>query len=97
MGMGCPLASTSPVQTAGLLHTVLGTLSPVLQLNCAALCVTFHAADTAAAVYVAAAAQAIISLIKSKTGKEPLLHWVFPKQEAVAVCMPDHPSSTLVL
>jgi len=63
----------------------------------AAAAATAAASAAAAAAAAAAAVQAIISLIKSKTGKEPLLHWVFPKQEAVAVCMPDHPSSTLVL
>lgn len=33
--------------------------------------------------------QAMCEVVKSKCGAAPLMHWVFPKQEAVAVLMPS--------
>lgn len=41
--------------------------------------------------------QAIRDLLQSKTGKAPLMSWVFPKQEAVAVLMPDMDSAVAAL
>lgn len=41
--------------------------------------------------------QAITQLIKTKTGEQPLMAYVFPKQEAVAVLMPSMAATTSTL
>lgn len=43
------------------------------------------------------ALQAIRDFVQSKTGKAPIMSWVFPKQEAVAVLMPDMESAVAAL
>jgi len=38
----------------------------------------------------------LIVLPQEKTGEEPILMWLFQRQEAAAVCMPSKESATLV-